>query len=215
MISVCIPVYNHDAGELVKQLHLQLSQLEEPSEIILIDDASREEIRQTNRRIPPEHATLIELEGNIGRARIRNRFPELATQPYLLFLDCDSVIISDRFIPVFLEAIEQHPGKIICGGSIYDPVKPGRSKMLHWKYGSKRESRPAEFRNKYPSRSFMTANFLIPKELLEKIPFDERITGYGHEDSLFGYRLNEMHQTVLHIDNPVIHAGLKNNREFL
>lgn len=215
MISVCIPVYNYDVGELVEQLHQQLLQLGESSEIILIDDASCEEIRQVNRRIPSDHATLIELQGNIGRAGIRNRFPEHAKQPFLLFLDCDSVILSDRFIPAYLDTIKHHPGKIICGGIIYDLVKPGRSRMLHWKYGSKKESQPASIRNKSSNRSFMTANFLVPKNLLEQLQFDERITGYGHEDTLFGYRLSEMNQTIFHIDNPVLHAGLESNREFL
>lgn len=215
MISVCVPVYNHGADALVEQLHQQLTQLDMPSEIILIDDASDEEFRLTNRKIPAEHATLIELEKNTGRSRIRNRFLEYTRHPCLLFLDCDTSIPSGGFITDYMKAMEKHPGKIICGGSIYHPARPRRTFMLHWNYGRKRESKPASLRNAEPNASFMTANFLIPRNIFEKTRFDENITGYGHEDSLFGFRMKEKCQTVVHIDNPVIHKGLESNAVFL
>ncbi len=215
MISVCIPVFNHDVSGLVEALHRQFSQLGIPEEIILIDDASGEKIREINRRIPDEIATLIELDRNTGRSRIRNRFAEQAKHPYLLFLDCDCEIPTERFLYEYLEAIRMHPGRVICGGVMYDPVKPGRSRILHWKYGTKKESRSAGIRNSDPNRSFMSASFVIPRTLFEKIRFDERLTAYGHEDSLFGYRLSELGHTIFHMDNPVIHRGLENNRAFL
>jgi hypothetical protein len=55
----------------------------------------------------------------------------------------------------------------------------------------------------------------VPKDVLDQLRFEERITRYGHEDTLFGYRLREIHKDVVHIDNPVLHAGLVANREFL
>ena len=204
MISVCVPVYNQSVGELVEQLHLQLSPLDMSSEIILIDDASSDQFRQINRKIPSEHASLIELDENIGRARIRNLFLDYANQPNLLFLDCDIAIPSEAFIPAYLRAMEKQPGSVICGGSIYDKARPLRNHILHWNYGRKRESRTAAMRNQDPCTSFMTANFLVPRNLLEKIPFDESIIGYGHEDSLFGFHIGENNHTVVHIDNPVV-----------
>lgn len=215
MISVCIPVYNFDVSALVEQLHQQLSQIDQPSEIILIDDASDEEFRRINRKISPERITLIEHEKNTGRARIRNRFLEYSNQPNLLFLDCDTTIPSGRFINDYLKAMEKQPGKIICGGSIYNQVRPSRKYMLHWNYGRKKESRTAATRSKNPNASFMTANFLVPRILFEKIRFDESITGYGHEDTLFGFSLMEKGHIVVHIDNPVVHEGLETNAVFL
>jgi glycosyltransferase involved in cell wall biosynthesis len=215
MISVCIPVYNYDVGNLVDQVHSQIANQDAPSEIILIDDASDEAFRQKNRLIPRDRVTLIELDKNIGRAGIRNLFLKYTSQPNLLFLDCDTLIPSKEFISDYIKAIKKKQGKVICGGTKYSDSKPGSNRILHWNYGRKRESQPASNRNNAPNRSFMTANFMIERNLLKQIRFDERITGYGHEDSLFGYRLTNINQTVVHIDNPLIHTGLNKNREFL
>jgi len=40
----------------------------------------------------------IQLDNNIGRAKIRNLFLKYAKYDYLLFLDCDTFIISDDFV---------------------------------------------------------------------------------------------------------------------
>jgi len=215
MISVCIPVYNYDVSNLVEQIHLQIANQDATSEIILIDDASDEEFRQKNRIISRDRVTLIELDKNIGRAGIRNLFLKNTSQPNLLFLDCDTLIPSKEFISAYIEALKNTRDKVICGGTRYSDSKPGSNRILHWNYGRKRESQPASKRNIAPNRSFMTANFMIDRNLLKQIRFDERITGYGHEDSLFGFNLSSINQSVFHIDNPLIHTGLNKNREFL
>ena len=215
MISVCIPVYNRDVSKLVEGLHHQLEQLESPGEIILIDDASDEYFRALNRRIPADMASLTELQENIGRARIRNLFSGHAKQSHLLFLDCDTSLLSDHFLSDYIACIREYPDRVICGGSVYGPDRPDRSRLLHWKYGSQRESKSAETRNQDPNLSFMTSNFIIPGKLFTRVRFDERLSRYGHEDSLFGYRLTEMKQTIHHLQNPVLHDGLESNSEFL
>jgi hypothetical protein len=73
----------------------------------------------------------------------------------------------------------------------------------------------ADQRNSHPNKSFMTNNFLIKKEILDQIKFDERITAYGHEDTLFGYCLMKKHIQIKHIENPVLHGSLENNSAFL
>ncbi|RMF03473.1 MAG: hypothetical protein D6772_02100, partial [Bacteroidetes bacterium] len=80
---------------------------------------------------------------------------------------------------------------------------------LHWYYGSQREVRPAQDRQKEPYHGFMTNNFVAPKSVLTAIPFDESITTYGHEDTLFGLALKEQGIEVLHLSNPVRHLGLE------
>ena len=45
--------------------------------------------------------------------------------------------------------------------------------------------------------------------------FDERLAGYGHEDTLFGYQLGRAGIPVLHIDNPVLHGQLETNARYL
>jgi glycosyltransferase involved in cell wall biosynthesis len=213
MISVCIPVYNTDVRELAGSLREQAADIS--AEIILIDDGSADKYRELNRSLQQEGFRYYELEKNIGRSRVRNRFTEYATQRHLLFLDCDSVILSDAFLAGYVMAIEEHSNRIICGGRIYDPKPPERRRRLHWKYGIRKESQPVLVREQDPNRSFMTNNFLIPATILKDIPFDKRLFGYGHEDSLFGFELARRGHEIIHIDNPVLHGQLETNREFI
>jgi glycosyltransferase involved in cell wall biosynthesis len=213
MISICIPVYNFDVTSLVSELSEQAKSLPKPYEVILIDDCSDNKYKAINRNVCKSFI-YIELAENIGRSRIRNLFLRYAKYDYLLFIDCDSIIESSDFLLKYLEIIEQNPG-VVCGGRIYKKFRPPRDKMLRWKYGLFRESQPSDVRNKFPYKSFMTSNFLIDRKILAKIRFDERITKYGHEDTLFGYSLKKGNISIDHINNPVVNGDLENNMEYL
>jgi hypothetical protein len=214
MISYCIPIYNYDVSGLVMELDRQASHLDLQYEIILIDDFSEKYKEENSKLLQINSVQYIELDQNIGRARIRNLFPEYSAFNYLLFLDCDSEIISDDFVKNYHNEII-NLCKVICGGRIY-PEKPiSGEQKLHWRYGTIKESMPVSIRSADPNKSFMTNNFLIEKEILEKIKFDERITQYGHEDTLFGYYLMKNNIPIKHIDNPVLHGSLENNSAFI
>ncbi len=213
MISVCIPVYNQDVSILVNRLEEQAKQISPPAEIILIDDASSEIFKTINR---PLQAKLqyIELPQNIGRAKIRNLFLDYASMDYLLFIDCDSLLIADDFLANYAKILhKKYP--VLVGGSIYQADKPERKQRLRWKYGTKRESKSYQERMKRPNQSFMTNNFIIHRSIFELIRFDERLTEYGHEDTLFGFSLKQAGIMVNHIDNPVLNKDIDENKIFL
>lgn len=184
-------------------------------EIVLIDDASEIKFRKTNEQLSKlDNVSYIQLEKNIGRSKIRNLFLSHASFDYLLFLDCDSLVYDAKFIENYLNLIEKkHP--VICGGRSYSSIRPPKTHYLRWKYGLARECLPAKRRGKNPHRSFMTNNFVIHAKVLSKIQFDERITQYGHEDTLFGYRLKQNKVPIMHINNPVQHLFTESNVEFL
>ncbi len=215
MISVCVPVFNSHIDDLVKALHYQKVKLKYQVEILVIDDASGEEYRLHNRELSKYIDNYIELDKNIGRSRIRNLFAKYASGQYLLFIDSDSVVDSSDFLRDYFHVLKLNEGKVVVGGSAYSGVKPEKSKMLRWEYGRKVESRPASIRNKDPYRSFITKNVLIPLKVFDKVRFDETLTGYGHEDTLMGYRLKKAGAGILHIDNYVINRELDTNEEFL
>ncbi len=216
MISVCIPVYNRNVGELVMTLHEQKSRLSDRVEIIVIDDASAEEYKRLNRQSDKYIDRLVELESNVGRSRIRNLFLKYASYPYLLFIDGDSSIPEQEYLNNYLKVLKElDPAEVIVGGSTYAKEKPEREKRLRWVYGKRSESRPAAERNKDPFSSFKTNNVLIAAEVLKKIPFEESLSGYGHEDTLMGYRLRKHKVAILHIDNDVLNTDLDTNGEFL
>lgn len=214
MISICIPIYNFDVTSLVKSLSFQAQLLDAPSEIIIIDDCSDNSFKMLNEYYCKKEI-YIQLHKNIGRSAIRNKFLEYAKYDKLLFLDCDSTIQKDNYLSNYIDAIKLHPNQLICGGRNYPKSCHEWSKKLRWKYGIIKESKPFEIRNKNPNKSFMTNNFVISKEILDIIKFDERLVNYGHEDTLFGYQLKKRNITILHIDNPVLNGGLDDNAKYI
>lgn len=214
MLSICIPVYNYDIGPLVASLHLQALSLEVAVEIVVMDDASSEHWREVNRHVADlPLVRYIELTENAGRSRIRNKLCIEATYKWLIFMDCDSLPPDQHFLQRYVNATISEA--VVCGGRSYLPQPPPDQTHLHWWYGKNREVHPADSRNQLPYRSFMTNNFMIPKTIMRKIPFNELINGYGHEDTLFGYELKNNSIPVVHIDNPLLHTGLQTQDEFL
>jgi glycosyltransferase involved in cell wall biosynthesis len=215
MLSVLIPVFNYDTRELVEDIHQQAIMECSNFEIVVVDDASNEEYRLINRQLKTlPHVRYYEEKINLGRSKIRNKLAWLASFDNLLYLDCDSGICQKDFIKNYFDCIGKSP--VIYGGRLYsNDDHISTSYKLHWLYGVKREQSPANIRSIEPNRSFQTNNFMIDKNLLLEIGFNEKITGYGHEDTLFGYELKKRHISIVHIENPVIHLGLESNEEFL
>jgi len=213
MLSICIPIYNYDVRRLVKELHLQAEKTSYPYEILLIDDASDEKFREMNQAIDLETVRYIQLNENIGRSKIRNCLAEEAKYSCLLFMDCDSAVASPQYIENYIRFFDSQT--ICCGGRIYEDKKPADSTYLRWKYGVARECTPAAERRKDPNAGFQTNNFLIHRNIFEKVKFNEELDGYGHEDTLFGLELKGKGIIIQHTDNPLIHLGLESASNFL
>ena len=213
MISVCIPTYNHYTYPLVRSLSTQIAKEGEGDyEIVCIDDHSSGYYVNQNKGIAGM-ASYITLEKNIGRAAIRNLFLKHTKGEYLLFLDCDSKV-PDQFIKKYAKTLNSNPS-VVVGGRVYSEADNDAEHRLRYLYGTKVESQPVEVRRVNPYRSFQTSNFMVRRDVLEQIRFDESITKYGHEDTLFGYRLQQLGIPILHIDNPVVNGDVEVNAEFL
>lgn len=215
MLSILIPVYNYDVNVLVRELKRQCDNAAIEYEIFLCDDASHESARRINETVSTSgDFRFKQLEKNVGRARIRNIMAGEAKYDNLLFMDCDSEMVKDNYIKTYLPYCDRN--KVVCGGRVYSIIPPfDKNKLLRWKTGKKKEELDAAVRNQNPYRSFMTNNFLIPKKIMLAHPFDENISGYGHEDTLFGFQLKRKKIKVIHIDNPLLHAGLEDAEEFI
>ncbi len=215
MLSILIPIYNYNASSLILDLIEQAKGLEIPTEIICYDDNSEPNLALANKWLEEaDEVSYKVLPVNVGRSAIRNQLAKAATFPYLLYLDCDSGILSETFLSQYLSHL--HENKIICGGRNYSSSPPHESKLrLHWLYGTNKESRPIQTRQAHPFRYFHTNNFIIPKCAFEKISFDETIQSYGYEDLLFAEIANGIGLSVMHIDNPVMHMELQHADNFL
>ena len=212
-LSICIPVYNQYVVPLVEHLAKQCAKMRGvETELVCIDDCSTAGFRERNRGIE-QWARTIYLKENVGRARIRNLFLENTNGEWLLFLDND-LMVGDDFVARYVDAIAGG-APVVVGGLRYEVPAADARRNLRVAYGRRVECRTAAQRRQAPYSSFMTGNFMISRELFADIRFDERLHGYGHEDTLFGYQLQRREVAIDHIDNPVIVTHTESNEEFL
>jgi glycosyltransferase involved in cell wall biosynthesis len=214
MLSVNIPVFNVEVGELVSEIANQARALAIDFEIKVYDDSSQEHIKQQNRKLKEiDHVKYLELERNIGRAAIRNKMGFESDKKFLLFIDADSKIVSDDYLKKYIEQAKSDV--VICGGTAYSANKPSNEKLLRWVYGHRREAIASDKRNSQKGFIITSNNFLIDRELFKKVHFRENLGPYGHEDTLLGFDLFNAGITPTHIDNPLEHTGLEDSKTFL
>jgi glycosyltransferase involved in cell wall biosynthesis len=215
-ISILIPTYNHVCVELVDALQQQASQLPISYEIIVADDGSTiASTIEANRAINDyTNSRYIERPENAGRAAIRNYLAEKASLPWLLFIDSDMVVRRPDFLRQYVDTAEEQAvwdGGISVGGDA-NQLKHN----LRYQYEQANEHlHTTERRQQEPYRDFHTANFMAPKQLMTKHPFDLRFRHYGYEDVLFGMLLEKKRIPIYHINNPLSFEIFEENSQFL
>ena len=213
LLQVLIPVYNHECLPLVADIRMQLPK---DCGIIVGDDCSTDtEIEQRNSQIAEwEQCIYWRSEENLGRAAIRNRLADLASAEYLLFIDCDAMVCSDKFISNYLS--HRDCADVVCGGTGNLTSCPSTKHSLRYKYEIDHEKRmPLSKRQAEPYSHFTTFNFMIKHAVFNQIRFCEGITGYGHEDTYFGLDLKRNRISILHIENKLIHTGIEENASYM
>lgn len=215
MLSILIPVYNYYIFDYIFELHKQALLLNCEFEIIVIDDNSSEEYIEENKKISTlKNVNYIELKENIGRSKIRNMLANRANYENIIFSDCDMMPVNNLFLDNYLKNIKKNT--VLCGGIKYKTeAEADKNNILRLKYGKKREANEPQKRNLKAHSSFMTGNFCISKEEYKKVQFNEKISTYGHEDTLFGYELKRNNIDVVHINNPLFHCGIDSSQIFI
>lgn len=217
MISVLIPTYNHNCYRLANDLHAQLATCGEEHELIIAEDGSKDQVSIiANHKITdlPNCRHIINKE-NLGRARIINFLINEAKGDWCIIMDSDARVVTTTFIKTYLDCAQK--GYDVIVGSLVNPDKlPQPDATLRYKYEKAAEKfRSAEYRNIHPFERFGTFNFMARRSVLLEVPFDERCTEYGYEDTLMGIEMRRQGKKVLHIDNPLMHLGFDNNATFL
>lgn len=216
MLSILIPTYNYIALDLVRSLHRQLEGQDIVYEVICFDNGSNSKVNIHNEEINKiENCHFMALKKDGGRSRIKNLLVEKSIYSWLLFLDSDVLPVEKNFVQNYVNATKTRNEKVFYGGLRYFDEKPADDKMLRWIYGKDREEIPIKKRNLNPQKYFTAANFLIDKNIFNKIKFDENLLEYGHEDTLFALELKKRNIPIGQIDNPVYHLGLDKNEIFL
>lgn len=214
MLSILVPIYNCIVIKLIETLHKQLERSNIDYEIICLDDASKSHFTTQNKVVESYTNTrYIVLSQNTGRAIAKHQLCQKATYPWILFLDADVEITNPQFIQNYLSHINSN-FDFIFGGFTYKTNQPDSDSVLRWKYGKSHESVPASQRNKLPYKVTIAANVLAKKESYLSLGIDTFGQNYGM-DLLIGTMLKKLKKQVLHIDNPVYHIGLEQNKVYI
>lgn len=211
ILSILIPTFNEPCTRQVQQL---LEQLPEECEIVVADDGSTDEnTKATNRAIASlPHCRLWEAPNNMGRAAIRNRLVAMAEGEWLLSLDASTEIIDKDFLAQYLRAIETRSEDVFVGGVVY-PDECAVPYRLRWTY--ERYYRQNKERGKDQRVVLKTGNCLIRRKALQEVPFNERITRYGYEDSLLGEELLRRGYTMCNFPTRVLIRKFDRNEDYL
>lgn len=220
-LSILIPVYNDDATLLVKSLSKQAQAISGLCyEIIVFDDGSTDvtsvEINKTLTLLP--HCRYVNVEHHDCRAAMRNDMFKQAKYDWHLMIDARLTLMNDDFLMRYLCCGVQ-VGEVACGGVCVDGgllTAQLYSENLRFRYEKHEESKHSYIvRKSEPYKAFRTTNFFYYKSVLEQVPYNEQIKGYGYEDVLLGKALREKKIKVNHIDNPVAYTKFEQNKVYL
>lgn len=209
-LSILIPVHNYTCYKLVYDLHEQAERLGIDYEIIVAEDGSRSQVDiiANHKMIDLTNCRHIIRRENVGRAAIRNVLFRESTGDLLLFMDADGRVINENFLSAYIEASKEHA--VVCGGIKCPEVCHDPHRSLRWRY-----ERDYEKKHGYVSEQFRSFCFLIKRDVMSGLPFDERYKIYGYEDVQYGMDLEKAGYTVHAIDNPLENADIEDNCTFL
>lgn len=212
LLSILIPTYNYDCSGLVTELARQLSQ---NMEIIVGDDGSTDKACQErlSRINGIAHCKLWKAPQNMGRSAIRNTLARMAQGEWLIFMDSDAELEDKDYVKKYLQNTDVD---VVVGGTRAPSKCPSPEVSLRYKYERNYWQKASlEWRRQRGFDGFTAFNFMIRREVMLRTPFDETCSTYGHEDTLLGKALEDNGASLRHIDNPLIHAGLDTNADFL
>lgn len=181
-LSVVIPVHNGQAT-LARCLTAIYQSETTPSEVIVVDDASRDGTVEIAARFP---CKLVRLERNVGAARAKNRGAEAASGDALFFTDAD-VLIPPQALTWVTEdyaAADQPSGVVgLLGPELPFTDFPSQFKNLWMHFTYARLPR-------YVGLFYTSAASLRRELFLAQGGFDESYLGASvTEDMDFGQRL--------------------------
>ncbi|MGQ9680990.1 MAG: glycosyltransferase family 2 protein [Anaerolineae bacterium] len=188
-LSVIIPAHNH-SDWLGQCLEALVRSSRAPDEIIVVDDASSEDVAAVARAWG---ARVLVLTGKpLGPAAARNRGAALAQGDLLFFVDADVRVYKDT-VERALACLEQHPQLAALFGS-YDDDPPERNvaslyKNLLHHHVHQRAAGPAE--------TFWAGCGLIRREAFQAANgFDESFQRPAIEDIDLGARLRAQGMSI-------------------
>jgi len=113
-ISVLMPVYNTDKKYLTQAIESILSQTYTNFEFIILDDGSKEYVKEIVKSYNDDRIKFYSNDANRGLAYSRNKLLSLVTGKYIALMDSDDISLPFRFEKQ-IEYLLKHPDISICG----------------------------------------------------------------------------------------------------
>ena len=181
--TVIIPVFN--AEKTINQLLRSILKLStQPSEIIVVDDASTDQSANIIKNF--ERVKLLRLDKNVGPAKARNIGATESQTSWLLFIDSDCSLPNESLKYAFPSKKEQLE-KIVGKMGLFDIKGKGISSIAHYK-NMQRHFEIKAMKN--PPEVFCSSCFTIKKEAFFKCGgFNENFGKTPTEDNEFYFRL--------------------------
>lgn len=221
-LDIVIPEYNFVCTELVASLLTQCRaavQLRAFS-ITVVDDASThgETIARNQVINNWPHCRFMQNSVNAGRSATLNRGIRSSENELVLIVDCDAEVASPDFICKYLNHFENRDKEVsvVCGGILTSPQHLRSDNHLRYRYETAASKiRNLRFQRSHPYDYFSTFNVMMRRDVLREVSFNEELTRYGYEDTLFGLDLKKEKIPVSYIDNRLVHTGIDSNLSFL
>lgn len=162
-ISIIIPVFNMPRA-LMHCVRSVAEQSRLPDEVIIVDDGSRDGLRQSVENIKNEFPFSVQLisQSHIGASAARNRGFAASTGDYVIFLDAD-VVLKKHALERFYETIQRAQDDKI--GYAYSSFRWGWKKFSSYPFDAERLKR----------MPYIHTTSLIKRAALPENPFDESL----------------------------------------
>ena len=217
-LSILMPSYNNNCYPFVAELQHQAELVKSTGfsyEILVADDGSTDlsHVAENSRINQLAGCRYIRREKNVGRAAIRNFLAREAKGEYLLFLDSDRRLCRTDFISTYLQL---DGTEVACGGLHIGGDAAALHGNLRYMVEKKYElHNTPQYRQEREYQNFNTSNFMVRRDILLAVPFDERFRRYGYEDVMWGKQLSDRNIRITHIDNPIMLDDFETNEDFV
>lgn len=178
LVSVVIPCFR-DGARAVQAAQAMRRQKMPPGDtlqIVIVDDGSGDGTAARLQAECGEHARILALPLNIGRAAARNAGAREAPGNCLLFLDCDCRPHGDEFLLAHLTTLAT--GAVASAGPV-----DGTGRGFWHRYQQAASARRAAHAQADRVFAGSTQNLMVRRDAFEAVGgFDEGYRGYGFED---------------------------------
>lgn len=220
-LTILIPTFNDSARALVTELSRQAALISGLRyEIYVVDDGSTDEraIEENVSVNALPYCHFAQTPHHDCRSAMRNAMARFGQYEWCLMVDARLTSCDASFLHRYLES-PVPVGGVAVGGVIVDGeaneqrLTRENLRFRYERHEQKRHSLTA--RRQQPYRSLRTTNFFFHRSVLQRVPYDERVKGYGYEDVLLGKALQTASIPILHIENPVAYTSFESNEAYI